>query len=359
VKSPFASAGALVLVVALTACGPASLGDHRPESGTAGTKTIVLDTAKLRPGDEPKIGYVTDDLHLGDRTLPLAGGTIGDVAVLGDRWITSSADPSTQRDVMWLRDLGSDKVIASFPHAGSRLVTNQKRNIVAWADDGGTVWVLQDGADAPVDLTHPARGSVVDVAAVTGNDCLRGPEEVVDGGCSVYFTATKTGAAGGSSAMVASSHGFTDKAGSQIGQLTDASADGALVGIRSPTSRRMCARYESEKLSYDRCDFVPSTFSPDGIRLIGYPAVVTEGPATNAITLRTAQTGDALLTVRSPKGSYSIQQAAWEDDTHVLVSIAEGQTSSAIVRVGLDGKAELAWGPHKTSGPAPAFVVQP
>jgi hypothetical protein len=328
-------------------------------SSVPGSAPVILDLTKLPAGGKPKIGYVADDIHLGKRTLPLAGAAIGDVAVLGDRWITSAADPSTQSDVMWVREIRTDKVVATFPNAGSRLVTNRKRNIVAWADDEGTVWVLQDGERKPVALTHPTPGKVVDVAAVRGNDCLHGPEEVVDGGCSVYFTETSTGASGTSSAMVASSHGFTDKAGAHIGQLMDVSADGALAGIRNPTSRRMCARFESEKGSYDRCDFVPSAFSPDGTKLIGYPPVVTEGPATNAITVRGARTGDTLLTIRSPEGTYSLYQAVWEDDAHLLVSVVQGEASAAIVRIGLNGKSELAWGPRTDTLSAPTFVVQP
>lgn len=354
------SVAALASLLAVVACGPTPHPATTP-SPSPGSKTDVLDLTNLPKGGRPKIGYVADDIHLGRHTLVLAGGGTGDVAVLGKNWITSQSDPSdpTDRTVMWLRDLDTDKVVAKFPNAGSRLVTNQKRNIVAWADDGGTIWVLQDGEKEPTALAHAGPGDLVDVAGVRGNDCLRGPEEVVDGGCSVYFTETKTDTAGTSEAMVASSHGFTDKAGTHIGQLMDVAANGALAGIRNPTSRRLCARYEGAKTSYDRCDFVPSTFSPNGNKLIGYPPAITEGPATNAVTVRDARTGDKILTVRSSKHAYSIHRAVWEDDTHVLLSVVQDESAAGIVRVGLDGKAELAWGPRSDAPSAPSFVVQP
>jgi hypothetical protein len=198
----------------------------------------------------------------------------------------------------------------------------------------------------------------MEAIALTGHDCFKGPEEIVDGGCSVFYSAQKDGK---SVPMVASSHGFSDRVSSKITELMDASPDQALVGIRNPASRRLCTRYESERKSYDRCDFLASSFSPDGKRLIAYPPVVTEGVSTNQITLRDARMGDKLVTARSPKGTYSIYRAVWEDPTHVLLSVAQDDDGWSIVRVGVDGTAEVAVGPKSGSydGLADALTVQP
>jgi hypothetical protein len=319
---------------------------------------VVLDPAELSAGREPKVAWRDADgvLHAGSKRISLTGGDVFDVAVLGDRIVTAGLDGASKPEIQ-VRD-ASGSITARYPREDGRLVTNRDHTIVAWVAPGGVVTVLQDGHDQPMDLTHPSRGAQVEAIAVTGHDCFKGPEEVVGGGCSVYISVHKDTS---STPMVASSHGFTERVGSTLTELMDASDTGALVGIRNPTSRRLCTRYESEKTSYDNCDFLASSFSPDGKRLVAYPPVVTEGVATNQISLREAKTGRNLATVRSPKGTYSIYRAVWEDNTHVLLSIADGEDGWSIVRVGIDGTAETAVAPRTGAyaGLVDALAVQP
>lgn len=327
-------------------------------TSSAPAKTVVLDVDKLPTGDAPKIGWRDDAgvLHLGAKTVTLAGPDIFDVAVVDDRIVTAAMDEASN-PVIQVRN-ASGAITATYPREDGRLVTNREHNIVAWIAPGGVVTVLQDGHEKPLDLTHPSKGALMEAIAVAGHDCFKGPEEVVDGGCSVYFSVHKDNS---SVPMVASSHGFSERASRTITELMDASADGALVGIRNPTSRRLCTRYESEKRSYDRCDFLASALSPNGDRLIAYPPLVTEGVATDEITLRDARTGHNLVTARSPKGTYSIYRAVWEDDDNALLSVSQGDDGWSIVRVGTDGTAKVVVGPKTGTyaGLADALSVQP
>lgn len=344
------------LALALAACGPQNEPASRSTSTAA--RAVVINTAKLAKGPAPKVAWVdARGVHSGSTIIPLTGDEASDVAILGNGLVVVAQLPSGDAEVQ-VRD-ATGATTAHFTHGVGRLVTNQERNIVAWSDQGGVIWVLQKGHDQPLDLTHPSHGLPVNPVAITGHDCFRGPEEVEGGGCSVYFT--RYAQEGRGTAMVASSHGFSDKASDQITELNDVSPAGALLGLVNPMSHKLCYRFESEKKTYGGCDLVPASFSPDARRFLAYPALITEGPTTDEITVRNAATGKAQLTVRSPKGSSTIWAATWEDSSHVLLVIAQDETPWAIVRVGLDGKAEVARrsGPESSDHVSNVFSVQP
>lgn len=342
--------------LALAGCGPSG------PAANPNTKVTVVDIDKLPSGPSPKIGWIDANgtLHIRSKTVPL-GNDVFDVAVLGRRIVVKALTESSDNEVQ-VRDLSGD-ITARYPHSDGRLVTNARRNVVAWTGAGGVVWVLQAGHDAAVDLTHPSGDAAADTIGVTGKDCFGGPEEVRGGGCSVYFTVQRGDK---SVPMVVSSHGFSERIGSRLDELIDVSPDGSLVGIRSASSRHPCARYESPTTakvmkSYERCDFLPGEFSPDGARLTAYGPIVTEGVATDVITVRNSRSGKKLLTMQSPKGKVSLYRVAWEDNAHLLATVDQDEGSWAIVRIGLDGKANVAVGPRKGSfsGLADALTVQP
>ena len=354
-----ALAAALVLLLALSACGEQKSSRTPEASPTPVTEAkpadVSIDVAKLSKGSAPKIGWMDGkSLHLGSKTIDLPFSEASEVAELGDRLVTMGGASDSGETEIQVRD-SSGKITARYDNFVSQLVTNSERNIVAWIAEDNTPKVLQTGHREPLELRREAKGSHGDAIAVLGKDCFNGPETVEGAGCSVYFSLTRKGE---TLPFVASEHGFVDRADTKITGLMDVSPVGALVGVLDASAPKLCSRYESTEKSYEQCDFVPSDFSPDGDRLLGYSSEMVEGPTTAEIMVHDALTGKPVLTVRHP----GIWASAWEDDDHVLAIVSEGEetTSWAVVRVGLEGEAELAAGPMESdSAPAYWFTVQP
>jgi hypothetical protein len=356
---------ALVMSLLLTACGEQKAAQEPDESATPSPTAaekqadIVIDVADLEKGAAPKIGWRQDlTLHDGDRTVRLTGDELADVAVLGNRIITRGPSSSGDTEVQ-VRD-SKGAITDRYPNPLSRLVTNSKRTIVAWIAEDNTPKVLQAGHRDPLDLpgVSKKKGDQGDAVAVLGNDCFHDAEEVEGAGCSVFFTLTSQDKR---APFAASNHGFVQEADTTITDLLDVSDDQALIGIVDRSAAKLCNRYESEAKSYETCDHVLSEFSPDGRSILGYSSEITEGPALDAINLLDAATGETRLTARSPAGSATIWETAWEDDEHVLAIVNQDETTWAIVRVGLDGKAELAAGPKDDAESTTVFgfAVQP
>jgi hypothetical protein len=349
IRTPRGILPAVVLVIAalMTACGgekaaPDPDGSATPSpSNPAKAVEAVIDVAKLGKGVAPKVPWLQGrTLHTGDQSVRLPGGQLDDVAVLGDRLVLSGRPGSGSTEIEVLDGTGA--ITARYPDSGSRLVTNGKRNIVAWIAADNTPMALQAGHKKPAELRRDPKGTSGDAVAVVGDDCFNGPETVEGAGCSVYFMMSRTDAP---LPYVASEHGIVDRVDTKIATLSDVSGTGALIGTTG--GKKTCGRYESEDASYETCDHIPDTFSPDGRNFIAYPAAITEGPTTDSVTVLDSRTGKPRLTVRGPADSPAIWQAVWEDDSHVLVYVTQGEYLWAIVRVGLDGKAELAAGPKK------------
>ena len=349
IRTPRGVLMAVALVIAiLTGCGEQKSAqkpdDSATPSPTAAAKPVdtVIDVTKLKKGDAPRIAWLEGrTLHDGDRSVRLPGGQRNDVAVLGDRIVLSGVPGSGSTEIRVMDGTGA--ITARYRDGLSRLVTNGKRNIVAWIAADNTPMALQAGHKNPAELRREPKGTTGDAIAVVGDDCFNGPETVEGAGCSVYFSLSRKDV---SLPFVASEHGIVDRVDTKIVTLSDVSETGALIGIAG-AGDKSCGRYESEDTSYQTCDHLPDSFSPDGSKIIAYPAAITEGPATDAITVLDSQTGKTRLTVRSPADSATIWQTVWEDDSHVLAYVNQGESTWAIVRVGVDGKAELAAGPKK------------
>ena len=350
---------ALVMSLMLTACGEQKSTPEPDESATPSPTAaekptdIVIDVADLEKGAAPKIGWRQNlTLHDADRTVRLAGNELADVAVLGNRIITRGPGESGDTEVQ-VRD-SKGTITDRYPNPLSRLVTNSERTIVAWIAEDNTPKVLQAGHREPLDLPRVSKkkGDQGDAVAVLGNDCFHGPEEVEGAGCSVFFTLTSKDKR---APFAASNHGFVQEADSTISDLLDVSDDQALIGIVDPTAASLCSRYESEAKAYRTCDHVLNEFSPDGGSILGYSSEITEGPALDAIDVLDAATGKTRLTARSPADSATIWETAWEDDEHVLAIVNQDETTWAIVRIGMDGKAELAVGPVKDAESTTVF----
>jgi len=353
---------ASLLVLALASCSTGTSADRpRPTHPADTTPSVVLDIDALPAGNAPKIGWRHGrEIHDGSR-LVTVDADIDAFVLTKERLITETfSDAGTSVDVR-----GQDgRSTASYPIGSGHPVENAERTIVSWVGPDLTPWVLQDDQAKPLAMPKPdgAAGgpeSSGEAVAVLGSDCAHDAETVEGAGCSVFFNWFHDPK---SDALVSSNHGFTDQAGGKgIHQLFDVSTEQALIGddgagVENPTNR-----YERDGTGYVAKDFLPRSFSPDGSKILALPSDLREGPASDAVSVRKASTGKPLLTARSPADHVTIWETVWEDNSHLLSVVQQGEGRWAIVRFGLNGKAELAVRPIKDADGAPALglAVQP
>jgi len=357
-------AGVLLLALAPASCGsPTPTTEHLPNAtaSAAATPKVVLDIDALSAGAAPKVGWRHGrEIHDGDRVVTV-DSDIDAFVVTKKRLITETfSDGGTSVDVR--DDNGSST--ASYPIGSGHPVENAERTIVSWVDDKVTPWVLQDDQAKPLAMPKPDGASSGpesngEAVAVLGHDCANDAETVEGAGCSVFFNWFHDPK---SDALVSSTHGFTDQAGSKgISQLFDVSSDQAMIGDNGAGVENPTNRYVRDGKGYVAKDFLPRSFSPDGSKILALPGVLKEGPASEEVTVRQASTGTLLLTAQSPKDHVTIWETVWEDNSHLLSVVQQGEGRWAIVRFGLDGTAELAVKPITDNEGAPALslAVQP
>ena len=127
--------------------------------------------------------------------------------------------------------------------------------------------------------------------------------------------------------FVSSEHGLVDQVDTKIDELLDVAENGALIGASSASAGKVCGRYENDSTSYETCDHVLDTFSPDAKNIIGYLGLISEERASDAISALDALTGKPRLTFRSPADTYTLWDTAWEDDSHVLAVVNQDEST--------------------------------
>ena len=90
------------------------------------------------------------------------------------------------------------------------------------------------------------------------------------------------------------------------------------------------------------------TFSPDGKHLLGTESYY-DGEGNSELVILDAGSGKVVLDLRvagfGTEKQGVIRQMMWEDDSHVLALVREGN-EFAVVRIGLDGEREYALAPE-------------
>jgi hypothetical protein len=352
-RTSIVAALAAVLAFVAACTGPTKteqpVGSAKPR-----TPVVSVDVDDLRRGRPPKLAWFSDStLHQGSRTTTLPGEPPSEVAITPQRIVTWGPSESGE-NATHVGTLDAD-VTEDFPNPTSGLITNAQRNAIAWVADDGTPHVLQDGRPEPITLPRAKEGDSPQAVAILGHDCFNGPETVASAGCSVFFTMSHDRLV---ESVVSSNHGFVEKASEKITELQDVSPGLAMIGWADATGPRVCSRYESESGSYSTCDYMPRTFSPSGKRFIAFPSEIGEGIAADELSVRDADTGKAVITARSPKGTWTIWDAQWEDAAHVLAVVNQDERFF-IVRVSLRGKVERAAGPVESTSANVGFAVQP
>lgn len=357
-------AAALVIGATLASCGEYNgiQQDGEPAPATsspqpeAKSSDVVIDVRELSDGPAPRIAWLDGrTLHDGDREIRLTGEPY-EVAVVNKRIVELGPTQSATDSEVLVRNRRGD-IRARYPDPVSRLATNAERNIVAWIAEDNRPMILQTGHKQALEMPREPKGRNGDPVAVVGKDCFNGPETVVGAGCTVFFMLS----IGDQTVPYESSeHGIVAPVDTEIDELFDVSQDRAMIGGQASTDSESCSRFEREDKSYETCDYLLYRFSPDARHILGHGPEIGEGPATDTLHLIDARTGESVRTIRSPADSYTLWEAAWEDDSHLLVVVNQDETTWAIVRIGLDGSAELAAGPKESdSDTTYGFAVQP
>jgi hypothetical protein len=344
-----AALGAL-LVTAPSTSGRTNAATDRltaPATATAATTATAIHLGALSSGAEPKIAYIRGrhlDFEVGDyrlrrpdgTTLRLPHGTWGDWAPMG-RGAIGTFGTETGPEVQVVN--GSGHVTSSFvTHYG--LAVSPDRSIVGWLLGRlNNPHVVEGGGSRTFDLPRIGHGLAIGTIAGAKTCKEQSPE---GGGCTVFVnTAHDHGV------WVSTSHGIVTQVG-PMRSVTDVDQRGRVIGRTADSGGKPCfAMWKpSGHRLWKTCRSRLTTLSPGGRRVIG----TGRFGDLHRVTLYD-DTGHRLASYTA-KGDDHISHVTWEDATHVLAEVFELGASShcpgacrghwAVVRLGVDGSAELA-----------------
>lgn len=335
----------------LAACGVPDTADQSPSSpsvSSTATKLDALDISGLTIGHEPSIAWATGTLLNGDPAR--------DVLPSGLDQFVQTKQLLVSRDVDGnVFAYGPDGPTSKTPigTATGDLAINAERNLVAWIAADGSPTVLQEGEARPAVLEKPAGVSAGDAVAVLGHDCFNDPETVEGSGCSVYFRSTGSDTP---RSYVASNHGFVTQLNesADLMSLQDADEDGDVGWTKLNDDQTTCSTYtgretldaDTEK-TWNTCDVMPLAFSPDGKHVLATGPHGYEGLGVSSLTILDRASGTTRLALSNNEESQAfIVDMQWEDASHVLAVVFQ-RGRWAMVRVGIDGSAELTARPSR------------
>lgn len=308
----------------------------------------LADLAAMPVGPAPATGYLDRDVwHAPDGSTwqppAVSGGVLG-VARVGDAFLVDTpSEKLAEPTAMLVQRDGT--VVHHWPMSGGFAVSDDGA-VIAFVKPDGTPVVVQDGGRAWHELPRIERGTGFQAVAVVGADCK---ESATSAGCSVFVNSTGQHP----ESWVSSSHGLVDRASTDITSLTDVRADGTRAGVTSYDEKAMttCSRVEAPDGSgWRTCRNQLGSFSPDGSRILARNAI-GDGLGDTMLDVLDARSGEPVVRYEVAAGG-AITQVRWEDDAHVLAVVFDGRRW-AILRVGLDGRAEVAVPPVKVAGADP------
>ncbi len=323
---------------------------------------LRLDLADLPRGAAPRLGYATLDygrdgqasggiLHAPDgSTMDLPSLQLNAVVHQGDAWVASMFDPDAEnQQVFVLEAPGGNRRAAQLIGAEGSLAANADGSLAGWVGPDDGVLVRREGAGATDEVGRVP--GVTRVVAVVGDTCDQ------TRGCAIVLAAGDE-----SSATVLWAGGEAEQL---PGPFTPTTASltriGGVVSFdeREPGSCSELRDLGSGETLWETCDHQLGPISPDGSQLIGLPSYA-DGFGTASVPILDAATGDLLRSwdLRTSTDTLAgITQLRWEDTSHVLLEVyADGAWS--VVRVSMDGTAEIALPPVKAPDWEPAYLVE-
>jgi hypothetical protein len=159
----------------------------------------------------------------------------------------------------------------------------------------------------------------------------------------------------GDKAWSAVSHGLVDEIPGVMA-LGDVTRDGRMVAMTSIADEGSCwglFRVWRPRPVWETCEHTLFDFSPSGERILAGPAYLDGFGHGNAAVLD----GDGNVVAQwHSRGQAAILHTVWEDDDHVLALVLQDE-QWAVLRLGVDGTAEIAVPPVPDQGGQGAFVL--
>ena len=244
-------------------------------------------------------------------------------------------------------DGSGDEVRRETAH-GYRLARTADGSVVAWLRRDLTTTVLAgDGTT----LSLPEVPQAGEIGAIAGGDNC--PDLTPDGyGCTAYLNGEQAG-----EVYLADSHGMAGPLGGALIRVADVLDHDLMLGLVSVDDLGSCSGVIGAKPGpmWETCDHTLTSFSPDGSRVLGTDAYL-DGFGQRSVVFLDAD-GTVVHQFLSRGRGATVLQTAWEDSDHVLAVLYE-RGRWAVVRLGVDGSAELAVGPVEGSDLDRPFVLQ-
>lgn len=297
----------------------------------------------LSQGAAPRIGYAQDGvLHLEGFSYAAKGERFVAFAAIRNGVLVATSDDQGN---LRARLLDSSQ---SWPMEGGFAISPD-RNVAAFTQPDGTVTAVQDGGSRFFDVGKVPTGTGFDTVAVSGENCSGRSEA---DSCAVYVSSKGTEPA----TWVARPHQPTSRLQPANGLFLSAAGHDRLAWVASVTDAGSCSQVdEGSRALWRTCDHRILSFSLDGHRVLA-GAAYADGLGDTQLAVLDAATGKVGLDLKVTDGG-AITQAVWEDDTHVLAVVYDANRWG-VLRVGLDGRRELAVAPAPDSGDlASPFVL--
>jgi hypothetical protein len=241
----------------------------------------------------------------------------------------------------------------SWPMSGDFTVSADGSLVAFVEPDGTPVVVTADGVRSDrrsYTLPRIPRGSGFDAVAVDGQACRTTGELP----CRVWVRST--GAVPEN--WVSTSGGTAARALPGLRSVTDVDNTGTraagVVDVHQDlTTCSAVVEPARGRQTWATCDHRLLAFSPDGSRLLA-TASVGDGLGDTELAVLDAATGEVQLDLRTAD-RVVIGRMVWEDDSHVLATVFQ-DGRWAVLRIGLDGRREIAVPPVRGPDESP-FVL--
>jgi len=256
---------------------------------------------------------------------------------------TASVDDTTTAFVLD----GNLQEVAQAESPGGLLATTPDGSIVGWLGADGRPHVVEAGGGLELDMPPVEGGDHLASLISDGTTCKEG-----DGGngCAAFVNS-----ADGTRVWSAVSHGLVDTIPGVL-SVGDVANGGRMVAMTSIADEGSCwGMFEvwEPKPIWETCEHTLFGFSPSGERILAGPAYLDGFGQGIAAVLD--GNGEVLAEWHS-RGHAAILHTIWEDDEHVLALVYEDEGWS-VLRLGVDGSAEIAVAPVPDQDGQGAFVL--
>jgi hypothetical protein len=313
----------------------------------------VLDVGGLQTGAAPGIAYAEGGLvHEPDGStvaVDAPGQRLNQLAQLSDgSLVFLTADGNTGVFQVTVAAANGSRY-GPFP-ATYDVAVNPDAAEAAWVDPDGSikVWLAAEQRAISI-VSHVPADLKTSVAALTGQSCATS--------CQIYLNVVNGPDPSAWHPFVIDADGTTHDVAGPLVQMSNVD-QGRLVGYTSIRDLDTCSALidAGGGIAWKSCRNSLDAFSPDGSLVLAGPQQ-RDGIGDGVIAMYDASTGERLFNrVNTLKSQAFLNAAVWEDDSHALAAVFQGNRWS-IVRFGADGSMEYALPPVKGNMDHNPFVI--